>query len=502
MSSPPLLLAPTHDRKDVVPPGFACSWTASGLDAAWVHASGALDIATTPHLELTLSAPLLQARLVVLDLRELVFMDSSGLHLIVDASIRARANGSRLLILRGPPEVDRMFTLTGTAADVEIADIAPMAPPVQVLLQLAEAEAAGGCEAAVRAQQDTDQSAADLDQTQADADQSASDDDQVHSDSDQALADRDQHASDREQAAADAEPDISSAHAVAREERAAASQERESTTAGRAQGTARRLAIAARRDEIAQTRDRVAEARDLTARARDEAAGRRDEAALAREPMVTETGDLQEALTALRALRESEESLRRDSELQRVRAARDRASAAVDRKQAAADRLQAGLDELTGVFRRGTGELALAHEIDRSRRSGLPMVLAMIDVDGLEAVNDTQGHAAGDLLLRDVAAAISSTMRSYDVTVRWGGDEFLCALSNLTLAVAQERIADIAGALAAHRPAATVSAGLAQLDDDTSPPDDDDTLAALIVRADADLAKAKGRRRAQSTEGP
>jgi len=49
------------------------------------------------------------------------------------------------------------------------------------------------------------------------------------------------------------------------------------------------------------------------------------------------------------------------------------------------------------------------------------------------SINDNQGHAAGDALLRDVPTAITSTLRSYDVTVRWGGDEFVCALSDVTL---------------------------------------------------------------------
>jgi anti-sigma B factor antagonist len=139
MSCPSPLPAPPPARPYAAPPDFSCSWTAGGLDAAWIHVNGSLDIATTPHLELTLHAPLLQTRLVVLDLRAVDFMDSSALHVIVDASTQARAIGSRLIIIRGPPAVDRMFTLTGTTDDVEIVDLDPSAPPVQVLLALAEA---------------------------------------------------------------------------------------------------------------------------------------------------------------------------------------------------------------------------------------------------------------------------------------------------------------------------------------------------------------------------
>jgi diguanylate cyclase (GGDEF)-like protein len=152
----------------------------------------------------------------------------------------------------------------------------------------------------------------------------------------------------------------------------------------------------------------------------------------------------------------------------------------LDRRHAATDRHLDGLDELTGVFRRGTGELALAHEIDRSRRLGHSLALALIDVDALKAVNDNEGHAAGDMLLRDVASAIVATLRSYDVTVRWGGDEFVCAMSNATPAVAASRLVEIQRALQTRHPGASISAGRAGLQAD-------DTLHSLIARADTDL---------------
>ena len=123
---------------DVPPPVFDCSWTADGSDAAWVHVVGELDIATAPQLERTLRDAQLQARLVVLDLRKLAFMDSAGVHAIVKAGIRARQVARRLLVLSGPPHVDRIFTLTGRRNHVEIHHLGPGEPAVQVLLQLAE----------------------------------------------------------------------------------------------------------------------------------------------------------------------------------------------------------------------------------------------------------------------------------------------------------------------------------------------------------------------------
>jgi anti-anti-sigma factor len=106
---------------------FVCSSSDDGLDAAWVHVAGALDISTSPQLEQTLDEA--AARLVVLDMRDLGFMDCSGAHTIIDAAVRARDDGRRLIILRGTPNVDRVFALTGTADVVEIGDLEPLPEP-------------------------------------------------------------------------------------------------------------------------------------------------------------------------------------------------------------------------------------------------------------------------------------------------------------------------------------------------------------------------------------
>jgi anti-sigma B factor antagonist len=118
-------------RGHALPPPFACSYTNGGLDVARVHVGGELDIATTPELERTLDAS--QARLVVLDLRELAFIDSCGVHAIVNAGIRARQAGRRLVLVRVPANVERMFTLTGSSEQIEIGDVDPIAPPVHAL---------------------------------------------------------------------------------------------------------------------------------------------------------------------------------------------------------------------------------------------------------------------------------------------------------------------------------------------------------------------------------
>jgi anti-sigma B factor antagonist len=98
--------------------------------------TGELDVATAPTLDETLQQAQLQARLVVLDLRELDFMDSAGAHTIVSASLRARLNGGRLVVVRGRPHVDRVFVLTRSCDRVDIRVLNPSEPPVQALLKI------------------------------------------------------------------------------------------------------------------------------------------------------------------------------------------------------------------------------------------------------------------------------------------------------------------------------------------------------------------------------
>jgi diguanylate cyclase (GGDEF)-like protein len=88
-----------------------------------------------------------------------------------------------------------------------------------------------------------------------------------------------------------------------------------------------------------------------------------------------------------------------------------------------------------------------------------------MDVDGLKEINDRLGHGAGDVLLRDLVEALRSRLRPYDPVVRWGGDEFVCALSGTDLKVAADRFDQALGVLAESQPAAAISVGLAALRD-------------------------------------
>src|SRR3954463_13001096 len=151
-------------------------------------------------------------------------------------------------------------------------------------------------------------------------------------------------------------------------------------------------------------------------------------------------------------------------------AARERAAAAQDRRQAAADRAQArellrraSEDDLTGVYLRGPGSLRLTHAVEQAHETEEPLCIAFIDADHLKLRNDKHGHAAGDALLREIGAALRASLRDYDIVVRYGGDEFVCAMPGIGRRDARRRLHDVAVALAKAVPGATISIGLVRL---------------------------------------
>lgn len=109
---------------ETIPPPFACATRQTGHDEVWTHLSGEIDISAVDELVLALHLALLSAHQVVIDLRDVEFMDVSGLHGIVNASNRARRAGRRVVVIRGPAHVDRLFTATGTSTRVKRVDLA------------------------------------------------------------------------------------------------------------------------------------------------------------------------------------------------------------------------------------------------------------------------------------------------------------------------------------------------------------------------------------------
>ena len=75
----------------------------------------------------------------------------------------------------------------------------------------------------------------------------------------------------------------------------------------------------------------------------------------------------------------------------------------------------------------------LRRELNRSRRSGQPLTIALCDLDHFKAINDSCGHDAGDRVLASAAAVIAENTRSFDDAYRMGGEEFLIALKNTDL---------------------------------------------------------------------
>lgn len=154
----------------------------------------------------------------------------------------------------------------------------------------------------------------------------------------------------------------------------------------------------------------------------------------------------------------------------------------------------AAVDELTGALRRAAGLAALEHEVKRAHRYGdQKLTIVFLDGVGLKAINDQRGHAAGDLLIQELAAALRRRLRSSDLLVRWGGDEFVCALPQAGREGAEAVFSDVAADLAA-RARGGFRTGFAELE-----PGDDAT--SLIGRADADLRRERSGDSTQNRQG-
>lgn len=333
---------------------------------------------------------------------------------------------------------------------------------------------------AERAMRD-DQTAADADQTASDADQTASDADQAASDADEQSADIDQRASDRDQETADREHAAGTLNETDEGAYEQSRGERQSVAIERFGNRLKRASLGRERDASSRRRDIVANARDAAGRARD-----------TRTTAKAGTSDDtdRDLLRRLEALAAEAAADRAKAAADRERAARDREKAARTRARLEAELERAYLDELTGAYRREMGRAALTHEIERARRSDGRFVLAFVDVDELKAVNDRDGHAAGDRVLQGVTDAIRARLRSFDPIVRWGGDEFVCGLGGTDQTEARRRFVEIAKAIKADVHVG-ISVGLAALGAI-------ETVDGLTERADAAMLTIKARHHARA----
>lgn len=385
----------------------------------------------------------------------------------------------------GPAAAPRAVDLLGSTPDVTDASVGSTRPADRALQR--------GSEAA----QTRDQAARLREESATTRDEAAQQRDEV--------ADRRDAESDlREHAAAAGGPDPSHAQA---DETCQNTASRDRSAAGKDRTAERVDAVAAYRDQRADDRDRAAEERDREARTvvcsaehetvidvrcRADLVAARDHAASDRRASAQDRLRAAHGRTAAGVDRDASAGDRVASAGDRRHAAQDRDASAADRAEATEELNAASLDALTGTYTRGPGMAELERDHSRAGRTGEPLTLAFVDVDDLTGTNDRDGHPAGDRLLRQVAEVLTEHIRPHDVIIRYGGDEFICALVGPTRTEAAERLKVVNAALADASERGSITAGLAELEPDES-------LTSLIRRADADLYH---QRRHRSQIGP
>ncbi len=157
---------------------------------------------------------------------------------------------------------------------------------------------------------------------------------------------------------------------------------------------------------------------------------------------------------------------------------------------------QSMTDALTGLYNRRSLEQLLEREMALAERHNRPLALFMVDIDRFKPINDSRGHAAGDHLLKAFADCVRMTLRKTDLAFRYGGDEFVVALPQTTLAQAQQVVqklrqsfasVDFSSAITHLEGQPTLSIGIAE----RSAAQNLLTLSALLSAADQALYDAK-----------
>jgi diguanylate cyclase (GGDEF)-like protein len=146
-------------------------------------------------------------------------------------------------------------------------------------------------------------------------------------------------------------------------------------------------------------------------------------------------------------------------------------------------------DRMTGCFSRLSGEELLDLQFSLARRNNTPLTIAFIDLDHFKQVNDNFGHEAGDNVLKAAAAAMQKQLRTGDILIRWGGEEFVLILPNTTpnmACIALQRVRQIGLGQRPDGTEVTASIGLAELSQDPA-----DSWQKLVEKADQRMYEAK-----------
>jgi len=154
-------------------------------------------------------------------------------------------------------------------------------------------------------------------------------------------------------------------------------------------------------------------------------------------------------------------------------------------------------DPLTGLPNRRSMFVHLSRELSRAERLKSELAVIVMDVDGFKSINDTYGHNVGDHALREVANALQGALRTYDLCVRYAGDEFIVVLADCSREMAelkrrelQARVSEIELEVrAGKRLRLAVSAGAAVF------PQDGLTYETLLADADHRMYRDKAVRR-------
>jgi diguanylate cyclase (GGDEF)-like protein len=191
-----------------------------------------------------------------------------------------------------------------------------------------------------------------------------------------------------------------------------------------------------------------------------------------------------------RPLTDANETAMLAAEIDRLRSELTQSAARIEELEQSAHE-----DALTGLLNRRGFERAFIRTIAYLKRYGGSAALIYLDLDRFKPVNDQHGHAAGDVVLQEIARLIASSVRASDIVARIGGDEIAVLLMNIDAGqteikarALEERVAGAEFEVGGERLDVGVSAGATMLSGE-------DQLDAAMKRADAAMYKRKRERR-------